>query len=379
MSVVVIGLNHRTAPLDLLERMSVGDGQLPKALHDLTTRPNISEALVLSTCNRTEVYAVAERFHGAYSDIRGFLADFLLPAARRVLRPPLRPLRLGRGAAPHGGDRRARLGRAGRERDPGPDQGGLGAGPRRGHPPARRSTCSCATPSRPASGRAPRRASPAASRRSRRPRWPWPTSAWTASPGRACSSSAPVRWARAWRSRWRGRRRRRGGGQPHQSQGPRPRRPGGRTGRPLLDVPDELGRVDVLLTSTGSKAPLIEKDDVVPVMAGRRAPPAGRRHRGAPRRRPRGGRDRRRHAARHGRRAGVRSRRGGRAPPRGRGGRGHPRRRARALPRRHVGPRGGADDRGPARPGRVDAHGRARPLPGATTTSTPASWTWSTR
>ncbi|HEY2999532.1 MAG TPA: glutamyl-tRNA reductase [Acidimicrobiales bacterium] len=76
MSVVVIGLNHRTAPLDLLERMAVADGQLPKALHDLCTREHISEALVLSTCNRTEVYAVAERFHGAYSDIRGFLADF---------------------------------------------------------------------------------------------------------------------------------------------------------------------------------------------------------------------------------------------------------------------------------------------------------------
>ncbi len=76
MSVVVIGLNHRTAPLDLLERMTIGDGQLSKALHDLCTREHISEALVLSTCNRTEVYAVAERFHGAYSDIRGFLAEF---------------------------------------------------------------------------------------------------------------------------------------------------------------------------------------------------------------------------------------------------------------------------------------------------------------
>jgi glutamyl-tRNA reductase len=75
-SVVVIGLNHRTAPLDLLERMTIGDGQLPKALHDLCTREHISESLVLSTCNRTEVYAVAERFHGAYSDIRGFLAEF---------------------------------------------------------------------------------------------------------------------------------------------------------------------------------------------------------------------------------------------------------------------------------------------------------------
>jgi glutamyl-tRNA reductase len=80
-SVVVIGLNHRTAPLELLERMSVPDGQVPKALHDLCSREHISEAMVLSTCNRAEVYAVAERFHGAYSDIRGFLAEhsFLPP------------------------------------------------------------------------------------------------------------------------------------------------------------------------------------------------------------------------------------------------------------------------------------------------------------
>jgi glutamyl-tRNA reductase len=80
-SVVVIGLNHRTAPLELLERMAVGDVQMSKALHDLTTRENVSEAVVLSTCNRTEVYAVAERFHGAFADIRNFLGDisFLPP------------------------------------------------------------------------------------------------------------------------------------------------------------------------------------------------------------------------------------------------------------------------------------------------------------
>jgi glutamyl-tRNA reductase len=80
-SVVVIGLNHRTAPLELLERMAVGDVQMSKALHDLTTRENLSEAVILSTCNRTEVYAVAERFHGAFSDIRNFLGDvsFLPP------------------------------------------------------------------------------------------------------------------------------------------------------------------------------------------------------------------------------------------------------------------------------------------------------------
>ena len=81
MSVVVIGLNHRSTPLDLLERMTIGDAALPKALHDLISRTDVSEAVVLSTCNRTEVYAVAERFHGAYQDVRDFLAEvaFLAP------------------------------------------------------------------------------------------------------------------------------------------------------------------------------------------------------------------------------------------------------------------------------------------------------------
>lgn len=75
MSVVVVGLNHRTVPLDVLERMTVNDARLPKALYDLRTRPNLSEAVVLSTCNRTEIYAVAERYHGAIDDIRSFLTD----------------------------------------------------------------------------------------------------------------------------------------------------------------------------------------------------------------------------------------------------------------------------------------------------------------
>ena len=75
MSVVVIGLNHRTAPLDLLERTAVDDARLPKVLHDLCARTNLSEAVVLSTCNRTEVYAVAEKFHGGYDDVRNFFVD----------------------------------------------------------------------------------------------------------------------------------------------------------------------------------------------------------------------------------------------------------------------------------------------------------------
>jgi glutamyl-tRNA reductase len=74
-SVVVIGLNHRTVPIELLERFAVSADALGKALHDLCGRSNIAEAVVLSTCNRTEVYAVADRFHPAYGDIRDFLCD----------------------------------------------------------------------------------------------------------------------------------------------------------------------------------------------------------------------------------------------------------------------------------------------------------------
>jgi glutamyl-tRNA reductase len=74
-SIVAIGLNHRTAPLELLERMTVDAGHMPKVLDDLLGREHVSEAVVLSTCNRTEVYVVAERFHGAYHDIRDFFSD----------------------------------------------------------------------------------------------------------------------------------------------------------------------------------------------------------------------------------------------------------------------------------------------------------------
>ncbi len=75
MSVVVLGLNHRTVPLDLLERVTIDDSRLPKALHDVMSRDHVSEAVVLSTCNRSEVYVVAEKFHPAYADLRTFFSE----------------------------------------------------------------------------------------------------------------------------------------------------------------------------------------------------------------------------------------------------------------------------------------------------------------
>jgi glutamyl-tRNA reductase len=75
MSLLVVGLNHRTVPVALLERLSVAPDALPKALHSLLRREHLAEAVLLSTCNRTEVYAHATMFHPAMQDVGDFLAD----------------------------------------------------------------------------------------------------------------------------------------------------------------------------------------------------------------------------------------------------------------------------------------------------------------
>lgn len=74
MSLLVVGLNHRTVPVELLERMTVREDALAKALHDLASREHLLEVVLLSTCNRTEIYARCTHFHAAVGDVRDFLA-----------------------------------------------------------------------------------------------------------------------------------------------------------------------------------------------------------------------------------------------------------------------------------------------------------------
>ncbi len=76
MSVIVVGLNHKTAPIELLERLAIGEDDLPKALYQLDNYEHILEAAVLSTCNRIEIYAGTTKFHGGVGDLRNFLAEF---------------------------------------------------------------------------------------------------------------------------------------------------------------------------------------------------------------------------------------------------------------------------------------------------------------
>lgn len=74
MSVVVVGIDHRNAPLDVLERVTLADAELGKVLATLRDRANLQESVVLSTCLRTEIYAVVDRFHDAVEEIREVLA-----------------------------------------------------------------------------------------------------------------------------------------------------------------------------------------------------------------------------------------------------------------------------------------------------------------
>lgn len=74
MSVLVVGLSHRSAPIAVLEHAAVPAADAGKVLFELLKREHVAEALLLSTCNRVEVYAVVHTFHGGLSDIVDVLA-----------------------------------------------------------------------------------------------------------------------------------------------------------------------------------------------------------------------------------------------------------------------------------------------------------------
>lgn len=89
MPLVVIGINHRTAPVEIREKMVFAGEELPEALRELAGQPGVREALIVSTCNRTELYCFADDAAGgeftdagnpapaAQTDIAESLSDWL--------------------------------------------------------------------------------------------------------------------------------------------------------------------------------------------------------------------------------------------------------------------------------------------------------------
>ncbi|ANY07268.1 glutamyl-tRNA reductase [Pseudonocardia sp. HH130630-07] len=76
MSVLVVGLSHRSAPVEVLERLAVAPGDVPKLLEEMLDRSHVEEAVVLSTCNRIEVCAVVDAFHGGLGDVTDVLGGY---------------------------------------------------------------------------------------------------------------------------------------------------------------------------------------------------------------------------------------------------------------------------------------------------------------
>jgi glutamyl-tRNA reductase len=74
MSLLAVGISHRTAPVALLEQVAMTTDDKVKALHELVGNDHVSEALVLATCNRVEVFAEVDRFHGGVAEVSRVLA-----------------------------------------------------------------------------------------------------------------------------------------------------------------------------------------------------------------------------------------------------------------------------------------------------------------
>jgi glutamyl-tRNA reductase len=74
MNLLVVGASHHTADLTLLERLAVPPTTTPRTLRSLLGREHITEAVILSTCNRVEVYAGVAAFHGGLADASAALA-----------------------------------------------------------------------------------------------------------------------------------------------------------------------------------------------------------------------------------------------------------------------------------------------------------------
>jgi glutamyl-tRNA reductase len=74
MSVLIIGVSHRSAPLNLLERVALDAAGVGSVVTALRTSPNVAEAVVLATCNRVELYAEVATFHAGLADLSAALS-----------------------------------------------------------------------------------------------------------------------------------------------------------------------------------------------------------------------------------------------------------------------------------------------------------------
>ncbi|MGA8255645.1 MAG: glutamyl-tRNA reductase [Nocardioides sp.] len=75
MSVLVVGISHNSAPVSLLEQVALGSDGVHKLVHDASSCQHVTEATVISTCNRVEIYTEVDRFHGSVESLSKLLVE----------------------------------------------------------------------------------------------------------------------------------------------------------------------------------------------------------------------------------------------------------------------------------------------------------------
>lgn len=75
MEIIVIGLNHKTAPIDIRERLAFQESEIEEALQRIRSIPSIRETMILSTCNRVEIYATSKEVEKAVQELKQFLSE----------------------------------------------------------------------------------------------------------------------------------------------------------------------------------------------------------------------------------------------------------------------------------------------------------------
>ncbi len=89
MHIVVVGLSHKTAPVEIREKLAIPESRLGEALARLCSYSGVREGMLLSTCNRVEVYAVVDELELGYGRIQEFLADAHMSLSSEQLTPHL--------------------------------------------------------------------------------------------------------------------------------------------------------------------------------------------------------------------------------------------------------------------------------------------------
>ena len=85
MSVLVVGISHKTAPVSLLEHVALDAERATKLLREVSDLEHVTESTVLSTCNRTEIYTDVDRFHGSVESISRMLGELAGQSPEDVL------------------------------------------------------------------------------------------------------------------------------------------------------------------------------------------------------------------------------------------------------------------------------------------------------